>query len=421
MEKLNVVYFSSISNKKVYDEFDDCIGKLKDIYVTTEDGYPRAIGYKIKRGSETFNYEFKTIEFVELDNGDVAIHAKGGREILPRTYSYLLSKHLIGKEIVDINGKKVIRVNDLRLAFVAGELKVVAVDQGPLALGRKLGFAPFMKWLYKITGKRDLESMVMWEDVESLEMVDNNLKLQIPFQKLSKLHPADLADILEEMDAKYRAKIFESLDENLAAETLEEIEPKVQADIIQALSESKTSEVLLNMSNDEIVDLIEEVDEETKEKILTHLEEEDSREIEELMTYQDETVGALMSKEFISFNIDVTVAETIDILKEMKPDEEMTYYIFIVDDEEKLQGFLTLKDLIMNEPDAKLDDIMEKDITTIKVDDDIEDTIEISTKYDLLSIPVVDKSDKLCGVVILHDIVDEFLVPMWHKKFKRVG
>lgn len=421
MKKLNVVYFSSILNKKVYDELDDCIGKLKDIYVTTEDGYPRAIGYKIKRGSETFNHEFKNIEFIELDNGNVKIQVKGGREILPRTYSYLLSKHLIGKEIVDINGKKVIKVNDLRLAFVGGELKVVAVDQGPLALGRKLGFEPFMKFLYKITGKRELESMIMWEDVESLEMVDNNLKLQIPFQKLSKLHPADLADILEEMDAKYRTKIFESLDENLAAETLEEIEPKVQADIIQALSESKTSEVLLNMSNDEIADLIEEVDEETKEKILTHLEEEDSREIKELMAYQDETVGALMSKEFISFNIDVTVAETIDILREMEPDEEMMYYIFIVDDEEKLQGFVTLKDLIMNGPDAKLDDIMEKDITTIKVDDDIEDTIEISTKYDLLSIPVVDKSDKLCGVVILHDIVDEFLVPMWHKKFKRVG
>ena len=421
MKKLNVVYFSSILNKKVYDEFDDCIGKLKDIYVTTEDGYPRAIGYKIKRGSETFNHEFKNIEFLELDNGNVKIQVKGGREILPRTYSYLLSKHLIGKEIVDINGKKVIKVNDLRLAFVGGELKVVAVDQGPLALGRKLGFESFMKFLYKIVGKREFESMIMWEDVESLEMIDNNLKLQIPFQKLSKLHPADLADILEEMDAKYRTKIFESLDENLAAETLEEIEPKVQADIIQALSESKTSEVLLNMSNDEIADLIDEVDEETKEKILTHLEEEDSREIKELMAYKDETVGSLMSKEFISFNIDVTVAETIDILREMEPDEEMMYYIFIVDDEEKLQGFVTLKDLIMNKSDAKLADIMEKDITTIKVDDDIEDTIEISTKYDLLSIPVVDKNDKLCGVVILHDIVDEFLVPMWHKKFKRVG
>ncbi len=419
MKKLNVVYFSSILNKKFVDEFNDCIGKLKDIYVTTEDGYPKVIGYSLKRGTEIFSYEFRSIQFIEEDDGKVAIHARGGAEILPRTYSYKLSKNLLGKEIVDINGKKVVRVNDLRLAFVGGELRVVAVDNSFLALARRLGFESVVKGMYKIIGKTAKESLIMWEDVESLEMVDNSLQLQVPFQKLSTLHPADLADILEEMDSKYRTKVFENLDESFAAETLEEIEPKVQADIMQSLSESKVSEILLNMSNDEIVDLLEEVDEETREKILTHLEEEDSREIKELMSYQDETVGSLMTKDFISFNIDITVGETVDILKEMQPDEEMAYYIFIVDDDEKIQGFVSLKDLLLHDGDVKLYDIMEKDVTTINVDDDIENTIEISTKYDLLSIPVVDNDDKLCGIVILHDIVDEFLLPMWKRKFKK--
>lgn len=119
MNKLNTIFLGNILHKKVYDEFGDCIGKLWDIYVTTEDGYPRAIGYKIKRDGEVFNNEFRLIEFWE-ENSKVIIKVKGVKDILPRAYSYLLSKHLLGKQIVDVNGKKVVRVNDLKMVIIAG-------------------------------------------------------------------------------------------------------------------------------------------------------------------------------------------------------------------------------------------------------------------------------------------------------------
>ncbi|MCM8711108.1 CBS domain-containing protein [Clostridium sp. SYSU_GA19001] len=420
MKKLNSFFLSSILYKKVYDEYGDFLGKLWDIYVTTEDSYPKAIGYKIKKDGEMFNYEFRNIDFYE-ENSKVSIKVKDAKEIIPRSFSYLLSKHLLDKQIVDINGKKLVRVNDLRMGEIAGELRVLAVDTGVLALGRRTHMEKLVKGFCTIMKKEVSDSLIMWDNVESLEMVNNNLMLSVPYQKLSKLHPADLADILEEMDDDYRAKVFESLDENLAADTLEEIEPEIQKDLLESISESKAAEVFDSMPNDEIADILDEVDEETAEKILMSMEKEDAEEIRELMQYEDETVGSIMNKDFIAFNVNITTQETIELLRELKPDNEVAYYIYIVDEDEKLQGIVSLRDLVVSSPDSKLRDIMDTNVIKIRDNEKIEESIELAVKYDLLSLPVVDEEDRLCGIVILSDIIDEVLLPTWRRKTKKVS
>jgi CBS domain-containing protein/sporulation protein YlmC with PRC-barrel domain len=420
MEKVYNFFLSKALYKKVYDEFGESIGKLYDIYVTTEEGLPRAIAYKIKKDGEMYNYEFKNINFYN-DNGKVVIRCNEAREIMLRKYSYLLSKNLLDRQIVDINGKKLVRVNDLRIAEIAGELRVIAVDTGIMALGRRLGAEQLFKDAYKLLKMKPADSLIMWDNVESLEMVNDNLKLSVTYKKLSKLHPADLADILEEMDINYRKKVFESLDENLAADTLEEIDPEIQADIIESLSQSKTSEVLDNMPNDEIADILDEVDEEVAERILLNMEKDDADQVRSLMLYEDETVGSIMNKDFISFNINITVGETIELLREIKPEEEVMHYIFIVDEEEKLQGVISLRDLIMADSSCKIKDIMSTEVISIADSDYIEDAIEIAVKYDLLSLPVIDNNKKLCGIIIMNDIVEDILVPTWRKRFKKVG
>lgn len=419
MKKLNSLFLSSILGNKIYDEFGDCIGKLVDIYVTTEEGYPRAIGYKVRRDGEVFYYEFRNIYFYDEGSNKVIIKVKGVKDIIPRTYSYLLSKHLLDKQIVDVNGKKVVRVNDLKIAEIAGELRVVAVDTGVFALGRRLKIEKIIKACYKLFKKAPSDCMIMWDDVESLEMVDDNLKIAVPYKKLSKLHPADLADILEEMDSKYRKLIFESLDENLAADTLEEIEPEIQADLLQTLSEDKTVEVLDNMPNDEIADILDEVDEKTAEKILMSLEKDDADKVRILMGYEDETVGRDMNTDFIAFNVNITVEETIALLRELKPDDEVAYYIYITDEEQKLQGVVSLRDLIVSSPDVMLVDIMNTNVISVKVNENIENTVELAVKYDLLSLPVVEEDNKLCGIVIMHDIIDDYLISHKRKRNKK--
>lgn len=420
MKKLTSFFLSKVLYKKVYDEDNDCIGKIWDIYVTTEDNFPRAIGYKIKKNGEMFNYEFKNIEFIE-DGEKVAIKIRGGREIIPRTYSYLLSKHLLDKQIVDINGKKLVRVNDLRMAEMAGELKVVAVDTGVLALSRRLGVEGLVKGFLGFINKKTEDSIIFWDNVESLEMVNDNLKLAVPYKKLSKLHPADLADILEDMDVNYRKKVFESLDEDFAADILEEIEPDIQADILENLSHDKRAEVLDSMPNDEIADILDEVDEETAERILMNMEKDDAEEVRSLMNYKDETVGSVMNKDFISFNINITIEETIALLRETKPEEEVLHYIYIVDEYEKLRGIVPLRDLIISDVKTKLMDIMYDKVISVKDSDSLDEAIEASVKYNLITLPVVDSEEKLCGIVIMNDLIDDVLLPSWKRRFKKVG
>jgi len=415
MMELSIFLYTNIIDKKVYDEFGDVLGLLRDVYVTTEEGYPRVIGYKLKRDGVTFHYEFRYIEFANKD-GKFKIKTRGSKEILPMRYSYLLSENLLDKKIVDINGKQVVRVNDLRIAKIAGEYRVIGVETGPLARYRRLKIAGIMKFFYKFM-RKDLEDKVLrWDDVESLEMVDNNLKLTEPYKKLSTLHPADLADILENLDTNSRKQVLESLDEDLAADTLEEIDSEYKGTIIKELSDSKTVEVLENMPNDEIADLLDDLDEEEREKILVNLEKEDADEVKELLKYEDETVGSIMSKEFISVNLDITVGDTIEMLKEMKPDEEVIHYVYITNEDEHIEGVVSLRDLIINDTNIKIKEIMDEIVSRVKHDDKINEVIEVAAKYDLNSVPVVDEEEKLVGIVIIHDLIDEFLYPLWKKK-----
>ena len=164
MKRLTNFFLSNFLYKKVYDEYGDVIGKLFDVYVSTEDGHPRAIGYKIKKDGEILNYEFRAIDFIEDDN-KCYIKVRDSKEIIPRSFSYLLSKHLLDKQIVDINGKKLVRVNDLRIGEFAGELRVLAVDTGVLALGRRIGVEKLIKAVYRFIGKEVHDSLIIWENV----------------------------------------------------------------------------------------------------------------------------------------------------------------------------------------------------------------------------------------------------------------
>ncbi|MBU5455131.1 magnesium transporter [Caproiciproducens sp. MSJ-32] len=419
MKKLSVFLYTTILGNKMYDEFDEVLGELKDIYVTTDEGYPRVIGYKVKRDGSTFHYEFRSINFYQQDN-KVKIVTRGSKEILPRTYSYLLSEHLLDKKIVDINGKRVVRVDDLRIAEIAGEYRVIAVETGPQARFRRLNCERLGKFIYKLLRKEYDDRVLMWDDVESLEMVNkNNLQISVPYKKLSTLHPADLADILENLDTISRRQIFESLDEDLAADTLEQIEPEYKGTIIKELSEAKAAELLENMPNDEIADVLDELNDDEREKILVNLEKEDAEEVKELLSYKEETVGSIMSTDYISFNLDITVGEIIDILRELEDvEDDELYRIYITDEEERVLGAINPGDLILNKDDVKVKDIMEENIDTIRYDVDIKEAIEKIAKYDLLSIPVVDEENKLIGTVNSVDLIDEVLYPMWKKKMK---
>lgn len=421
MERLNVLYYSSIFNREIKDELDDTIGVLKDIYVNKGLGYPKAIGYVVEKNNESFNYEFKSIEFYEDNDGKVFIEVKGVRDIIPNTYSFKISKDIIGKEVIDSAGKASFTVYDVKLGLLDDGLRILAVDKSRNAWARTSKFSKLINFWDSMTRQKSPESLIMWDDVESLhgsKEYGNHLKINVPYKELSTLHPADIADVLEEVESGYRSKVFEVLDDELGADILEEIEePGIQAQILSSISEEKAQEILDNIPNDEIAEILEEMDDVTREKILSNLEFEDVTEVNELLSYEDEVAGSIMAKDFLSFTDNISVGDAIDIIRDLgdEYDAEDMYYVFVTDISGELKGFISMSDLIQNKGDSILNEVMNPHIEDINVNDHSSTAVDLAIKYELLQIPVVDDDRKLLGVINIHDIVDEFLAPLWKK------
>ncbi|WP_297519390.1 CBS domain-containing protein [uncultured Clostridium sp.] len=418
-KRLTFFLLTSILNNKIYDEYNDIMGTLKDIYVSTNEGYPKVVGYKVKNDQGVIDYEFKSINFYQLENGKINIQIIGSREILPRNYTYLLTVDVLDKKIVDINGKKVVRVDDLRIANIADEYRLIAVETGKAVKYRRMGLEGLGKFLSNIFRTDFSERAIMWEDVQALEASQSNLQIPVSYKRIQELHPADIADILEELDAKERKSVFESLNEDLAADTLEEVEPKFQGSIIRELSDIKTAELFENIPNDEIADILDDLSEEDREKVLVNIEKEDAHEIEGLLAYSDESVGSIMNTDFISLNYaEMSVGETLLLLRETQPEEEVMYTIYLTDISGRLVGHVSFSQLLLNDPIKKLRDVMDDNIITLSYDDKIEEAAELVEKYALLSIPVIDNDEILIGSVLMYDVIDEFFAPMWKRRNK---
>ncbi|GKX67742.1 membrane protein [Clostridium sp. TW13] len=420
MNKLAFFRFNDVINRDVFDEFGESLGLLKDVYTTSENGTLRVIGYKIKRGSLILDYEFRSINFFEKDNGRIKILTKGSREILPRTYSYLLFKDLLNNKVVDLTTKKVVKVNDLAMEEMAGEIRVTKVECYNITKYKGATINKLLGKVLPLIGKKAEKTVLRCDEIEVIKLSEGALNISSRFNKLSAMHPADLADIIEDLDVTQRREIFENLDQDLIADTLEEVEHEMKGEIIKELSESKVVEVLESMPNDEIADMLDELDDEEREKLLVSLHNEDAAEVKELLKYEDETVGSIMNTDCITINLDITIRETIELIKELDPDEEVMHNVYITDNDGRIVGVVGLKDILLNSDEInskrKLKEFAVLDVKSLNYKGNIGEAVEAMDKYDLLSIPVVDEDNKILGAVLIHDVIDEALYPVWKKK-----
>lgn len=418
MERVKGCFVSYILNAPVYDQNDIYLGKVIDIIVTSDEHLPKVEGIKLKNRNNIKEIAFKSLNIFR-DNKGYKVIVENYYEYKREKNYYSLSNDILDKQIVDINGKRVVRVNDLRLAEIGDGYKVVAVDIGFRGLLRRLGVLEPCEFILSKFGKRLSNNLIIWDNVEPIQGQIDRITLSMPYKKLKSLHPADIADILEELDARYRSDIFKTFDARLAANTLEEFEDEYQTDLVENIDASYAKEIFDNMPNDEIADILEDVDEEHVEKILEKMDKEDAEEIKELLDYDEDTVGSIMTTDYIAFNENETVDGVIRNLRETKPSSEIAYYLYVIDDAGRLVGVVSLRDLIVAEGEAKLKDIMRKNVIYISDEDTLDDLTELVTKYELLAVPVVDKDRVLVGMAILNDIVDEVLLPRWKKILKR--
>ena len=419
MKKLSDVFLSEVLSEKVYDHEGLSLGKILDLAVSYDEQLPTVTAMSIKRkDGSNIVIKWEYIDIEQQDNGKLLIVCTKVSQCTENNLIYV-SKNLLDKQIVDINGRKVVRVNDLKIAQLNGGLKVIAIDVGFTGLFRRLGVERIMIGIAKLFGKTLRDNFITWDNVEPLKMGNDKLTLTVSYKKLAGLHPADIADILESLDVKHRNQVFQSLDDETAANTLEEIDPDMQADILESLNEDRATNILDNMDNDEIADILDDMEEGRVEKILHNMEKEDADEIRTLMNYEDTTVGSLMNTEFISFSPGLTVEDTINELRQLQPSSDIAYYLYVIDGLRKLTGVVSLRDLIVAKPGTKLYEIMETEVLTVKDTETLDIVTEMITKYDLLAIPVLNDKNVLVGMATFNDIVDEVLLPRWKRRFKK--
>jgi CBS domain-containing protein len=415
MTTITTFYLSRIVGIKAYDSNGKYIGIVKDLLVESESsnltsGHPAVTGIKIKQNNQISYYSFQQFQ-VEKNNGKIKIIASQLNDLPEENINNDLSlvESVLDKQIVDLNGRKLVRVNDVRLVSLVNGTFAVAVDIGTEGLLRRIGIAKPLKFGLSLVGSDIPGKFINWEDFEAIDFSNLNIKLSKTYKKLQTLHPSDLADIIEELGKKASADIFSSLNDEQAADVMEELEPETQVQILESLSIEKAADVLDKMPADEVADIFEGLEDEKIELLLNEMEEEASQDVRELLVYPDHTVGSIMSSEFMSFNLNMTIEEVLAELRRTKPESETLYNLFVTDENEVLLATFSIRDVVISPPDIKINQIMRPSPVHLRDYQKINEVAEIVSKYNLLAIPVVDNKNVLKGMVVIDDVIEDLI------------
>ncbi len=412
------IFISDVYRHPVLDQTGEEIGKLKDIVIGLGEPFPAVTALVVPSGRNTFIIPWDLVNLFNrrVISVNLITSALQPSPIAPT--DILIFRDMLDKQIVDINGAKLVRVNDLKLGDVSGKMCLVAADIGLRGILRRLGVEARGEKLLSLFGYKLQNHLIGWHYLQSVEPKLSKLTLTVSRQKVAQLHPADLAEIISEVSQKERTALFGSLDVETAAEALHELEPKVQADIIDDMSKEKASDILEQMPPDEAADVLGDLPENKAKELIGLMEKEEAEDVQELLEHEEDTAGGLMTTEFISFPPDMAVEEAIRELRLEAPDVETVYYLYILDEKERLEGVVTLKDLILAKPETTIRDIMRTPVKTLSIDTGRKDVAEFISKYNLLAAPVVDENNIMQGIVTVDDVLD-FLLPTASKKKRR--
>ena len=411
-------YLSEIQHRKVIEPNGTEIGTLKDLAVVPQGQFP-AVQWAIVATGDGERIVKWTDMAQEIGHLRMRTRKEGMVDVTLPPEALRLSRDLLDKQIVDTHGAKVVRVNDLQLSDVDGQLRLVGADVGLRGLLRRIGAENVAERLFGLAGRKLPRGIIPWHLVEPLENAGANVRVAVPRTKLALLHPADIADIVEEMTADERRAVFEQLDVETAAEALSEIEPEMQAAIVSELDEERAADILEEMAPDEAADLLQDLSEERREELVELMEKDEAQDVEELLTYDEDSAGGIMTTDLISLPAEFTTQQAIERLRELQPDPQLTYYLYVVDGQGRLDGVISLRDLVVAKPEAKLSEVMDPHVLKVDAMTPKEEVAALIAKYDLLALPVVDARRKLLGTVTVDDVVEIMMPRGWKKRSLR--
>jgi len=322
----------------------------------------------------------------------------------------LLSRDLLDQQIIDVHGRKVVRVNDVDLHAQAVNhhttLKIAGVDVGARGAVRRLlkgvvPTTPLNALLTKIPPR-----IIPWEFVDLIETDPaRRVKLRIEHARLSRLHPADIADIVEELAPAEREAVFETLDEEVAAQALGEVDPKMQISIVESLDSERAAEIVEEMAPDAAADLLGELPTETSEDILGEMSPEEREEVKELLEHAENSAAGRMTTDFLSFSPHATVSDAVEALRNFDGGKETLNTLYLVDKDDKLVGAVPLANIVLAEAETLLSELTSGEVISCPAKANEEEAAEIFDKYNLLMLPVVDEEGRLIGIITADDVI----------------
>ncbi len=390
-------------------------GKIVDFLIShPEDTFPRIDAVKIKTKD---GMRIVPIAEVSVDrNGPLLLDAFPTIASPSDDDALYLVEDLLDKQIVDVDGRKVVRINDLELAMTGGTLRVVAAEVGVAGLLRRLGAGRVARDLVD----RVPRNLIAWNNVAPIrDLNPNEIKLSVSEGRLSRLHPSDLAEIIGDLSAQDAARVMGSLDDETAADALEHLDADTQRAIIDDLGTERAADIIEEMDADDAADLLGDLPEEKQAELLAEMDAETAHDLRELVSYGDHTAGGLMTTDYLWIYPHRTIAATIEKIREIGPETEFIYYLYVTDQSEKLLGVLSLRTLLLAKPDATIDNVMETDIVSVSADTTAEDVASMIARYDLLACPVLDDDGKMQGIVTVDDAIDELIPEKLKRKLPR--
>lgn len=406
------MYLTELLTKIVYDKNEQKLGKIKDVVISPDKTYPRIEAIKIKANGEFY---FIPSSYIQQITGNKVLLTTPLEDIkqYPKQDSQIkLSRDILDRQVVDMEGSKIRRVNDVEISYKMGDYYIIGVDIGVNGLFRRLGMGGLSK---KINHQ---DNIISWKDIDSLDF--SNLKLKVSKKKLRKLHPADIAEIVDDLGISDSMSILNSLDDESAADAFEEISPEKQKTILTEMEEKEAADLVDEMSPDDAADLLATISTEKKEEILELMDPEESQELRELLEYPENTAGGVMTTEYASVVGNKSTKDVMNEIRKIADEVETLYYIYILSSEEKLEGVVTIRELLLNDDEAMVYDYMIKDVVSVDVNEEENEVAKIIAKYNLIALPVIDEEEKMKGIITVDDAIDIILPTAWKKRLPKM-
>jgi len=408
--ELNEIYLSSVIGRSVINSKGDQIGILRDLIMVPGEVFPEVshIVIKARKGVNTLPWsEVALFTHVVISTG--SIKPKRLSAYIPDDGDILVKRDLLDKQIVDVDGAKVVRVNDIKLGKLNQKLCIFSVDIGFRGLLRRLGYESFGERFAQAI-KRDIpHSEISWEYVQPLEANSSRLALNIARNQMNEMHPADLADIIENIPIQNIRTVLNTIDAETTGDTIYELEADMRNVVISQLNDEQVTDILEEMEPDEAADVLSDLPEDKALELLEMMDQEDAEDIQELLEHEEDSAGGLMTPDYFRLSSQITVGLALEQLKACADDVETIYYGYVVDADDRLEGVVSLKQLLMNSPETHITDVMEENIKFVHVDAEPEDMLETLAKYDLIAVPVLDSDERMAGIVTVDDVLAHYL------------